>query len=116
MASHLISLVTASLLVLSLGDAALAQAPAPTPSPKQDTPAPPVQQHCTPQSTNPLKPETRGQGAGTELGEQLSKSNGVICPPPGVDPEIATPPPGGGNMPVIPPPGTPGGNQDVVPK
>jgi hypothetical protein len=50
------------------------------------------------------------------LSDKLSESKGVICPPNGVDPKMAAPPPSGGNTPVIPPPGTPGGNQNVQPK
>jgi hypothetical protein len=37
------------------------------------------------------------------LSDQLSQSNGVICPPSGVDPKMAAPPPEGGAMTVIPP-------------
>ena len=50
------------------------------------------------------------------LSDQLSQSNGVICPPSGVDPKMAAPPREGGAMPVIPPPGTPGGDPNTVPK
>lgn len=50
------------------------------------------------------------------LSEKLEHTEGVICPPPGIDPEIATPPPGGGITPVIPPPGSPGGDPTVRPK
>ncbi len=39
------------------------------------------------------------------LSDRLARSNGVICPPPLVDPDIKQPAPPGGNMPVIPPPG-----------
>jgi hypothetical protein len=47
----------------------------------------------------------------------LAKSNGVLCPPSGVDPAMRAPAPdAGGNMPVIPPPGSPGGNPNVQPK
>ncbi len=64
--------------------------------------------------------EGRGQaeqGQGSEnLSDKLSKSEGVICPPRGLDPEIAMPPPGGGATPVIPPPGSPGGDPSVRPK
>jgi hypothetical protein len=60
-------------------------------------------------------PQTRGQG-GTNLSDTLSRSDGVICPPPSADRGIATPPPGGGNTPVIPPPGSPGGDPTVRPK
>jgi hypothetical protein len=50
------------------------------------------------------------------LSDQLARSDGVICPPTRVDPEIRQPTPPGGAMPVIPPPGTPGGDQSVQPK
>jgi hypothetical protein len=54
--------------------------------------------------------------ADEQLSEKLDRSEGVICPPAGVDPEIASPPPDGGKMLVIPPPGSPGGDQTVRPK
>jgi hypothetical protein len=51
------------------------------------------------------------------LGDTLARTDGVICPPPGLDPHIRAPAPNtGSDMPVIPPPGTPGGNPDVRPK
>src|SRR5439155_16228730 len=50
------------------------------------------------------------------LSEKLERSEGAICPPLGVDPEIAAPPPGGGKTPVIPPPGSPGGDPTIRPK
>jgi len=50
------------------------------------------------------------------LSEKLERSEGVVCPPAGVDPEIAVPPPDGGKTPVIPPPGSPGGDPTVRPK
>lgn len=53
--------------------------------------------------------------SGGSLSQQLSRSNGVICPPP-IDPAIKKPAPSTGSMPVIPPPGTPGGNPNVQPK
>jgi len=40
----------------------------------------------------------------------------LLCPPPGVDPEIRAPTPDAGNTPVIPPPGSPGGDPTVRPK
>ena len=39
------------------------------------------------------------------LSEQLARSDGVICPPPDIDPAIKQPTPDVGKMPVIPPPG-----------
>src|ERR1700704_2575202 len=50
------------------------------------------------------------------LSEKLERTEGVICPPLGVDPEIAAPPPGGGKTPIIPPPGSPGGDPTIRPK
>ena len=53
---------------------------------------------------------------GTSLSEQLARSDGVICPPPGIDPNIRAPTPDGGPMPVISPPGSPGGDPNIRPK
>jgi hypothetical protein len=50
------------------------------------------------------------------LSDKLAQSNGVICPPAGLDKDMQVTPPGGGRLKVIPPPGTPGGNQNVQPK
>ena len=58
---------------------------------------------------------TTGQRA-EPLGDKLAKSDGVLCPPAGVDPEIRAPTPDTGNTPVIPPPGSPGGDPTVRPE
>jgi hypothetical protein len=50
------------------------------------------------------------------LSDKLARSDGVLCPPTGVDPEIRAPTPETGNMPVIPPPGSPGGDPTIRPK
>jgi hypothetical protein len=56
-------------------------------------------------------------GAGNQtLSEKLAKTDGVLCPPSNVDPDIKAPTPQAGRMPVIPPPGSPGGDQSVRPK
>src|ERR1700730_5550297 len=62
-----------------------------------------------------VSPRFRGP-ADEPPSEKLDRSGGVICPPVGVDPGIASPPPDGGKMPVIPPPGSPGGDPTVRPK
>ena len=59
---------------------------------------------------------TVGSGANSNLSDKLASSNGVICPPTNVDPEMQKPAPGGGRMKVIPPPGGPGGDQSTIPK
>jgi hypothetical protein len=55
-------------------------------------------------------------GSNQTLSEKLEQTEGVFCPPAGVDPEIGVAPPGGGKTPVIPPPGSPGGDPTVRPK
>jgi hypothetical protein len=109
-------------LMLTSG-AAIAQSP-PTPT----TPPAPTAPSTTPlandcsvtQPAAPRGPEapagtTTGQ-RGEPLGDRLARSDGVLCPPAGVDPEIRAPTPNTGNTPVIPPPGSPGGDPNVRPK
>lgn len=90
--------------VAGLGGSAYAQsAPNALPGPS----------NCAPGTS----PTVGNDNPGNNLSAKLAQSNGVICPPGGVDPQMATPPPqAGGTMPVIPPPGSPGGNQNVQPK
>ncbi len=97
---------------------AVAQSP-PTPAtpPAQTAPA----DHCSPTQPIPprgtIAPEGTTTGQSSEpLGDRLAKSDGVLCPPAGVDPEIRAPTPDTGNTPVIPPPGSPGGDPGVRPK
>jgi hypothetical protein len=99
---------------------AAAQAPPSATTPPQPTATAEVAANCEPMATIPprgtIAPEgTTGQ-AREPLGDKLAKSDGVLCPPQGVDPEIHAPTPDAGNMPVIPPPGSPGGNPNVRPK
>jgi hypothetical protein len=61
------------------------------------------------------KPQS-AETTGKSLSEQLARSDGVICPPLGVDPDIRASTPKGGPMPVIPPPGSPGGDPNIRPK
>ena len=58
---------------------------------------------------------TTGQ-RGEPLGDKLARSDGVLCPPAGVDPEMRAPTPDTGNTPVIRPPGSPGGDPNLRPK
>ncbi|HET7888139.1 MAG TPA: hypothetical protein VFL62_18105 [Bradyrhizobium sp.] len=109
-----------TLAFLTSVQGAAAQAP-----PTATTPPPPTAiaaaDDCAP-TAKPAVPRpnrepgtTTGQAA-EPLGDKLARSDGVLCPPPGVDPEIRAPTPDAGNTPVIPPPGSPGGNPDVRPK
>jgi len=56
------------------------------------------------------------KGQPLSLSDRLAQSNGVICPPSRVDPQMPKPAPKIGTMPVIPPPGSPGGNPEIEPK
>jgi hypothetical protein len=117
-------LILASCLLMP-AVAAHAQAPASPATPPAQT-APPT----APQPTNcaPVAPHGSGSGTGNAkegatvgqsneaLGDKLARSDGTLCPPSGVDPEIRAPTPEGGKMPVIPPPGSPGGDPSVRPK
>ena len=82
-----------------------------TPAPAPDTP----NSNCAPHDTAAPRGTTTGQSK-EPLGDKLAKSDGVLCPPSGVDPEIRAPTPEGGNTPVLPPPGSPGGDPTVRPK
>jgi hypothetical protein len=74
---------------------------------------PSTQHDCLPDRA-PRLGETTGSAP---LGDRLSESKGVICPPNGVDPGIVNKPPAGDAlMPVIPPLRTPGGRPDAQPK
>jgi hypothetical protein len=111
-----------SLLWIAMGGAAAAQAPPGKPSAEI---APPVtaggSKGCAPMQPAPqqgtIAPEGSTIGQSREpLGDRLAKSDGVLCPPSGVDPQIRLPTPDAGNTPVIPPPGSPGGDPTVRPK
>lgn len=99
--------------------AAIAQAP-PTPQ----TPVAPQAEQLDPNACAKNR-ATIGQGGDIDtskpgdrrsLSDKLAQSEGVICPPARVDPEIRQPAPPGGAMKVIPPPGSPGGDQSIQPK
>src|SRR5215468_11071599 len=68
-----------------------------------------------PKGREPAPSDTTGQADNTPS-ERLGRTDGVLCPPSNVDPQIRAPAPDAGSMKVIPPPGTPGGKSDVRPK
>jgi hypothetical protein len=112
-----------SCALMAASGVASAQAPPVPATPPAPTAPPAVARanDCAP--TQPVPPRgtvapeggTTGQRA-EPLGDKLARSDGVLCPPPGVDPEIRAPTPDAGNTPVIPPPGSPGGDPTVRPK
>jgi len=112
------------LCILAVSGAASAQAP-PTPAtpPAQTAaPAPARAGDCAPLPSAPRTGEIVPQGTTTTgevrepLGDKLARSDGVLCPPAGVDPQMRAPTPDTGNTPVIPPPGSPGGDPTIRPK
>jgi hypothetical protein len=113
----MLTALSAALLAPAL---AIAQAP-----PATKPPIAPKTEQLDPKACAPSDTQsTVGQGGdlqmqqknGRDLSDKLARSDGVICPPEQVDPEIRAPTPPGGAMPVIPPPGSPGGDQSVKPK
>ena len=109
------------LVVVALLTPTVSPAQAP---PKSNPPIAPKSQQLDPDACGNSNRATVGQGGemqtkkpdGRDLSDQLAQSNGVICPPPLIDPAIKAPTPQEGSMPVIPPPGSPGGNPNVQPK
>lgn len=113
-------MMLASVAVLA-ANPALAQSPPAGKAPTAPKTVPRDATACGPGGTH----ATVGQGGkdvvvqkpqDENLSSKLAQSDGVICPPTQVDPEIHAPAPQGGPMPVIPPPGTPGGDPKVQPK
>jgi hypothetical protein len=110
-------------VMTAVSGAAGAQAP-PLPATPPAQTAPPSPAHaseCAPMPSAPRQGAMPPQGTTTgearePLGDKLARSDGVLCPPAGVDPQMHAPTPDTGNTPVIPPPGSPGGNPDVRPK
>jgi hypothetical protein len=105
-------------LAAAILNSTLASAQAP-PTPK--APVAPKSEQLDPKACAD-QTDTVGQGGdvhrsdGKSLSDRLARSDGVICPPSHIDPEITQPAPEGGRMPVIPPPGSPGGDPTVRPK
>jgi hypothetical protein len=109
-------------LMAASGTAGAQAPPTPaTPPARTAPPAPARATDCAPMQPVPprgtIAPEGATTGRSNEpLGDKLARSDGVLCPPAGVDPEIHAPTPDTGNTPVIPPPGSPGGDPTIRPK
>jgi hypothetical protein len=111
-----------AVLMMASGAAAAQAPPTPATPPAQTAPAAPgrAASDCALSPSMPrgtIAPHDTTVGQGNEsLGDKLAQSDGVLCPPAGVDPAIRAPTPDSGNMPVLPPPGSPGGDPNVRPK
>jgi hypothetical protein len=114
------TLILSGSLIVAAASASAQAPPAPSTPPKQTAPPAPSRANvdCSPMQQAPRKgtaaPDGNTTGQRAEpLGDKLARSDGVLCPPAGVDPEIRAPTPDSGNTPVIPPPGSPGGDPNV---
>jgi hypothetical protein len=81
-------------------------------------PAPPDQQTVPPKTPDQTTPGTMRKDTPEPLAKTLDQSNGVIKPPPHIDPGMQKPTPDMGpqSTPVIPPPGALGNDSNVQPK
>jgi hypothetical protein len=116
-----LTLFLSCVLMAASGVASAQAPPAPaTPPARTAPPAPDRANDCAPTQSTPegsIAPKGITTGQSQEpLGDKLAKSDGILCPPAGVDPAMRAPTPETGNMPVIPPPGSPGGDPSVRPK
>lgn len=103
---------------LALPGVAVAQNPLPAPPQEPHHPvSPPGAAQPPPEQIAPRGGARPGTSGNTTLSDRLSRQQGMLHPPI-IDPGIQAPLPQrpGGTMLVIPPPGSPGGNQQVVPK
>ena len=103
--------VAAAPLMVSL---AVAQTPVPPRDPNMPDPKTTI-----PEKIRPSEPDTTGSiGSRENLSDKLNRSEGVIKPRRGIDPEIEVPAPvpNPGTTVVVPPPGSPGGDQRIRPK
>ena len=116
------SLILSCVLMAASGGATAQAPPGPATPPAQTAPPSPSRSaNCAPmqQPAHPGAAAPEGQTTGQRaepLGDKLARSDGVLCPPAGVDPEMRAPTPDAGNTPVIPPPGSPGGDPTIRPK
>ena len=121
MAMKLVLLISCAMMAAA--DVAGAQAPPSptTPPAKTAPPSPDRAANCAPMQQKPNSGTAVPDGTTTgqrpePLGDKLARSDGVLCPPAGVDPEMHAPAPDAGKTPVIPPPGSPGGDPTIRPK
>jgi hypothetical protein len=115
------SLFLSCVLMVGSGVASAQAPPVPATPPAQTAvPAPASAGNCAPTQSTPqgnIAPQGTTTGQSNEpLGDKLARSDGVLCPPAGVDPQMRAPTPETGNTPVIPPPGSPGGDPTIRPK
>jgi len=96
-----IRILACACFAISLAAALPARAQTVPDKPKLDAKACADRERLTLGDTHQLQgKETTGS---SNPGDKLARTDGVICPPPYLDPDINTRAPGGGRTPVIPP-------------
>jgi hypothetical protein len=118
---HVKSVLLTIALLMTLSAAGAQAPPTPTTPPEPTAPPSPSRAGDCARHERGADGSTTGQTGqaladNQPLADKLAKSDGVLCPPSGVDPEMRAPAPDVGKMPVIPPPGSPGGDPTVRPK
>ena len=118
---HAKSVLLTTTLLMTLSAAGAQAPPTPTTPPEPTVPPSASRAGDCARHDRGMDGSTTGQSGqapadNQPLADKLAKSDGVLCPPAGVDPEIRAPAPDVGKMPVIPPPGSPGGDPSVRPK
>jgi hypothetical protein len=107
----------AAILCITVGVlAASAQSPPQTSQPDPKACAPGERLEPRGPTGRPQSPSDATGQVDNTPSERLARTDGVLCPPGNVDPQIRAPTPDAGTLKVIPPPGTPGGQSDIRPK
>jgi hypothetical protein len=110
------------IMLLCLGVAVAApcaEAQNPQPAPPGAAPAPMAPPNAPSPPPEQIAPAGKDVHAKNQtLSDKLAQQQGTLRPPHQIDPGMTVNPPAQsqGTMPIIPPPGSPGGNQQVVPK
>jgi hypothetical protein len=116
------ALFLSSVVIATAGMAGAQAPPGPATPPAQTAPpSPQSAANCAPMQPQPNAGEKVPEGTTTgqraePLTDRLARTDGILCPPAGVDPEMHAPAPDVGRTPVIPPPGSRGGDPTIRPK
>jgi len=104
-------------ILLFTAASAHAQAPptGPQPVPQGTLRCAPVQPPGAEQGKGAPPGQTTGQSR-QPLSDRLAQSDGIMCPPSNIDPQMHKDAPHEGRTPVLPPPGSPGGDPTLRPK
>jgi hypothetical protein len=101
---RILILVSATMAVCLVSTVTLVRAQTQVEHPKLDAKACSDRERLALADTYHLQGQLRAKETdGANPSEKLARTDGVICPPPDLDPDIRAPAPGGGRTPVIAP-------------